>query len=234
MGKNNLRKIIYQILLIFLVVGCKTTNHRTLAYQVKLESGDTLSSLAAKYGTTWQNIVKLNNLSSGSKLSVGQVILIRPEYSKKRLRLRPSSSLAKSKKSGLLYGSSLTNIWPVQGVVTSEFGRRRGRKHEGIDIAAKKGTMIRSVNSGVVTFVGWKRGYGRTVVINHGRFKTLYAHCSSILVKNRQSIRLGQRIARVGTTGNARGAHLHFEYRRLNNQAMNPRRLLNSQRLSSL
>ncbi|HHY04252.1 MAG TPA: peptidoglycan DD-metalloendopeptidase family protein [Thermoanaerobacterales bacterium] len=113
-------------------------------------------------------------------------------------------------------------LWPSSGRVTSPFGRRGRGMHTGIDIANSKGTAIYAANSGTVSFVGRKGGYGNLVIINHGGgFSTYYAHCNSTLVKSGQSVSRGQKIATVGTTGRTTGPHLHFEVR-VNGQPKNP------------
>lgn len=119
-------------------------------------------------------------------------------------------------------------IRPVEGRVTSGFGMRvhpifKVRKmHTGIDIAAPAGTPIRAADSGVVVEAGYIRGYGYTVIIDHGGgVATLYAHCSALLVGAGQEVQRGQTIARVGSTGYSTGPHLHFEVR-INGEPVNP------------
>lgn len=119
----------------------------------------------------------------------------------------------RSPKKGLLFGRDFNLIWPVKGRVTSHFGFRNNRIHDGIDIAAIKGTPIKAAYGGRVIFSGWKRGYGRVVVIDHRDFTTLYAHCNELLVSKDQWLRKGDTIATVGNSGISRGYHLHFEYR---------------------
>ncbi|KAA0233638.1 MAG: hypothetical protein JJLCMIEE_03215 [Acidimicrobiales bacterium] len=114
-------------------------------------------------------------------------------------------------------------IWPTSGVVTSEFGMRWGRMHNGIDIAAPLGTSIWAAASGQVFFVGYQGGYGNTVMIDHGNgLVTLYAHQSSMAVYSGQYVDQGQVIGYVGSTGNSTGPHLHFETR-VNGAPQNPR-----------
>lgn len=118
----------------------------------------------------------------------------------------------------LAYWASIPSIWPVRGWVTSEFGVRRSprgigtRFHEGIDIAAPSGTSVYAPGDGVVTFVGYKHGLGRCVIIDHGfGISTIYGHNSMVLVKEGDKIRRGSNIAAVGRTGRATGPHLHYQ-----------------------
>jgi len=105
-------------------------------------------------------------------------------------------------------------IWPVNGPVTSGFGMRWGRMHEGIDIGVASGTPIHAAASGRVVYSGWMDGYGNLVAIDHGRgISTAYAHQSSIAVGNGQTVSQGQVIGYVGCTGHCFGPHLHFEVR---------------------
>ena len=106
-------------------------------------------------------------------------------------------------------------IKPVNGRITSDFGSRfSGRRHTGIDIAARSGQPILSAADGTVMFSGWRSGYGRTIIVQHDRgLKTLYAHNSRNLVRKGEKVRQGQAIALVGSTGRSTGPHLHFEVR---------------------
>ena len=117
-------------------------------------------------------------------------------------------------------------VWPTSGPVTSEFGPRWGRMHEGIDIGAPTGAAIYAAASGQVTFAGWMGGYGRLTLIDHGGGRvTASAHQSSIGVAVGQGVTAGQVIGAVGATGNVTGPHLHFETR-VNGSAQNPRNYL--------
>ncbi|MBQ7215386.1 MAG: peptidoglycan DD-metalloendopeptidase family protein [Synergistaceae bacterium] len=111
--------------------------------------------------------------------------------------------------------------WPLRAQMASPYGYRihpilkRKILHSGIDLAAPVGTTIKAPAAGECIYDGWLRGYGRVVVLNHGRgFSTLYAHLSASLVKEGQEVKAGAVIARVGKTGNTTGPHLHFEVRR--------------------
>ncbi len=105
-------------------------------------------------------------------------------------------------------------IWPVQGPVTSPFGWRWGRMHEGIDIGVGYGTPIQAAAGGTVIYCGWEEGYGNFVVIDHGgNLATAYGHQSRIAVTCGQQVNQGDVIGYVGCTGHCFGPHLHFEVR---------------------
>ncbi len=105
-------------------------------------------------------------------------------------------------------------IWPVSGPVTSPFGWRWGRMHDGIDIGAASGTPIRAAAAGTVIYAGWLGGYGNLTVIDHGGgVATAYGHQSSIAAGSGAYVAQGQVIGYVGSTGHSTGAHLHFEVR---------------------
>lgn len=114
-------------------------------------------------------------------------------------------------------------MWPTQGRVTSEYGRRWGRMHQGIDIAAPTGTPIYAARAGQVFFAGQQSGYGNVIMIDHGGgFTTVYAHQSRLYARRGQSVDRGERIGAVGNTGRSTGPHLHFETR-YGGAARNPR-----------
>jgi murein DD-endopeptidase MepM/ murein hydrolase activator NlpD len=118
--------------------------------------------------------------------------------------------------------SSSGFIWPASGVVTSGFGWRWGRMHEGLDIAASYGAPISAASSGTVIYAGWMGGYGNLVVIDHGGgLATAYGHQSSIAVSSGSQVSQGQTIGYVGSTGHSTGPHLHFEVR-VNGAAVDP------------
>ncbi|MGQ4649782.1 peptidoglycan DD-metalloendopeptidase family protein [Lyngbya aestuarii] len=112
-------------------------------------------------------------------------------------------------------------LFPSEAEITSEFGWRRhpilgkSRFHSGIDFGASYGSTIRAAESGKVIFSGWYGGYGYAVVIDHGGgLATLYGHTSKLYVSEGQSVKLGEVIAAVGSTGLSTGPHLHFEVRK--------------------
>ena len=118
--------------------------------------------------------------------------------------------------------SSSGLIWPVQGPITSPFGMRWGRMHEGIDIGVPYGTPIHAAASGTIIYAGWMSGYGNLIVIDHGGgLATAYGHQSALAVGNGGTVSQGEVIGYVGCTGHCFGPHLHFEVR-VNGQPVDP------------
>ena len=116
----------------------------------------------------------------------------------------------------ILQAHQYAYIWPVKdGDLTSKYGRRWGRHHDGIDIAAPSGSGVRAAKAGKVIYSGsGLRGYGNMIVLNHGGgFRTVYAHNKKNLVTRGDYVRQGQMIALIGSTGRSSGPHVHFEVR---------------------
>lgn len=112
--------------------------------------------------------------------------------------------------------------WPVSGAVTSGYGARWGRMHEGIDIAVGEGTPVHAAAAGTVIYAAWMSGYGNLVVLDHGNgLSTAYAHNSSLAVSVGQSVAAGEVVSYSGNTGNSTGPHVHFEVR-VNGTAVDP------------
>ncbi len=122
-------------------------------------------------------------------------------------------------------------VWPAASSaarVSSYFGKREKpnaaatSNHRGIDIAAPSGTDVLAADAGTVIVAGFGRSYGNYIVIDHGNgYTTLYAHNSRLCVKVNQSVTRGQVIAKVGSTGNSTGPHIHFEIKK-NDSLVNP------------
>lgn len=111
-------------------------------------------------------------------------------------------------------------IYPVRGPITSPFGYRvhpilgTSRFHSGLDFGVAHGTPIVAADNGLVIHSGWYGGYGNTIILDHGAgWTTLYAHASSLNASQGQSVRRGQTVSFVGSTGMSTGPHLHFEVR---------------------
>ena len=113
------------------------------------------------------------------------------------------------------------------GVVSSEFGQRRGAAHEGMDIAADSGVPVHAAAPGTVAYAGDRiGGYGNLVIVRHDqRTMTFYGHASALRVKAGQPVPANQVVALVGSTGRSTGPHLHFEVRQ-GDRAIDPRSML--------
>ncbi|MBT9153514.1 MAG: Murein hydrolase activator NlpD [Firmicutes bacterium] len=174
----------------------------------RVRAGENLSVIAASHGVTVTAIIDLNDLTQTNLLSIGQVLSI------------PAAATVTEQ--ARIHASASGMIWPVIGRISSYFGPRWGTRHTGLDIAAPTGTEIRAVRAGRVEKAGWWGGYGNCVIINHGDgVRTLYAHASRLLVKRGERVVQGQVVARVGSTGNSTGPHVHFEVR-VNNRFKDP------------
>jgi lipoprotein NlpD len=176
-------------------------------YTVK--SGDTLWGIAQTHGVALNDLKRVNSIDQPKQLSVGQVLLVPGA-----LVVAGGNTQAPAKRRvGKKVKYTLT--WPLKGVITTRFGKKHGRPHDGIDIAAARGEKIHSAGSGKVLYSDKHGGYGNLVVIQHdGGLVTVYAHNLKNLVKKGQQVRVGQNIALVGDSGKASGPHLHFEVRR--------------------
>lgn len=167
-----------------------------IIYYVK--KGESLWSISREYNVKLESIIAANSITDASKISAGQQLRI------------PNVPGARS---------NICNfIWPVRGRITSPYGMRvlNGRKefHAGIDIGGPTGTNIVAAESGRVSYAGYMRGYGNVIILSHdGGYSTVYGHNSVNLVKKGQSVNRGSVIAKMGSTGNATGPHLHFEIR---------------------
>lgn len=184
--------------------------------------GETLFSVARTYRTNYQELAEINNIQDPSQIAVGQRIFV-PHAR----RSRSANNLRGSPPGGERLEFIRTRfIWPLGGRVTSPFGIRAGRKHDGVDIAAPAGTEIIAADHGKVVYAKRLRGYGNLILVKHsGNFFTAYAHNQVNLVREGQKVNQGAVIARVGTSGRAHGPHLHFEIRQ-GKKARNPLFLL--------
>ena len=142
------------------------------------------------------------------------------------------SMISKNKGSSNVKVASAGFVKPIGGRITSPFGWRthpifNSRTfHSGVDIGGPNGGGIKASNSGKVIYSGWYGGYGKVVILDHGTINgkpttTLYAHMSSIRVKQGQHVNKGEVVGYEGTTGYSTGPHLHFEVR-INGKPNNP------------
>lgn len=147
------------------------------------------------------------------------------EKSSRELEVLIQKKMVERSRAGIVAHGSGVLSWPLRGRITSRYGvyRRWGRyRHTGVDIAAPHGTPIMAADAGEVIFSGWWDGYGKALVIDHGRGRTtVYAHMSRIYLQVGAAVAKGQTIGLVGSTGYSTGPHLHFEVRK-NGTPTNP------------
>ena len=150
-----------------------------------------------------------------AQLNPEQVATVIPEGQRGKQPARGTSS------------RSLPYRMPVIGEISAVYnqkGRRwAGRRHAGIDIRAPRGTVIKAVVPGKVTFAGWQHAYGRLIILEHADGTTSwYAHMSKRIAKKGQVLEIGDKIGLVGASGHTTGSHLHFETHNSKDEKINP------------
>lgn len=181
----------------------------------KVKKGDTVYSIAKNYNTDAQGIVDypFNTFTNDETfdLAVGQILIV-PDGVMPKPQAPPTQYFAQqTPNAGTIVASGIF-VWPTQGVITQGFKWY----HRAVDIANKMGTPILAADAGKVTVAGWPDnvGYGNRVMIDHGNsYLTLYGHMSKILVTAGQTVKRGDVIGLMGSTGRSTGPHCHFEIR---------------------
>jgi murein DD-endopeptidase MepM/ murein hydrolase activator NlpD len=156
-------------------------------------------------------VVDLSQLTAAERAAASEIDALQAASAALAVRIRAAQAHDTGPTST---PSSAGLIWPVSGPITSPFGWRWGRMHQGIDIGAPEGAPIQAAAAGTVIYCGWEEGYGNLVVLdNGGNLSTAYAHQSAIAVACGETVQQGQLIGYVGCTGHCTGPHLHFEVR---------------------
>ena len=202
-------------------------------YRVK--KGDTLARIALDNGQSPRDLAQWNNMSNPNQIEIGDLILVKPPAgSKSAIKPAPKKDAPKvetakvdtpqqdtakpdaSKEIVAEPGIRLSS--PAKGKVTEDFSE----KTKGIDIAGKLGDPITAAADGKVVYAGNSlRGYGNLVIIKHDNtYLTAYAHNRSLLVKEGDTVKKGQKIAEMGDT-DTNSVKLHFELR-VNGKPVNP------------
>ncbi len=184
----------------------------------KVRPGENVYRISRRYGVSADEIVRANGIRDVRKLQIGTRLWIPYGRISAASRGRGATQVAMRPpgyRSMVKRETKLDFGWPVRGRLTSRFGRRHGRLHEGVDVSARSGTKIRAAEAGVVTHSGGGLGaYGRVVIVKHtGHYSTVYAHNRRNRVRRGDFVDRGQVIGEVGSTGNATGPHVHFEIR---------------------
>ncbi len=198
---------------IFSLVSCSTVKS---GRYVQLVNNESLETLSKKFNVPKEKIEEAN---SGKKIVPGEWLFIPV---KRGLLVQDFEAKAYDPNSYLRSGEFL---WPVpsSNTVSSGFGHRWGRAHEGIDISARVGSHIVAASDGIVVYSGSEiGGYGNITVVAHKNgFFTVYAHAKNNFTHQGQRVYRGQVISQIGMTGRTTGPHLHFEIRK-NGEAIDP------------
>jgi lipoprotein NlpD len=225
---------------LLLNVGCSTTprakpaivvdrsvgdnNEATPPGYYRVKRGDTLARIALDNGQSPRDLAQWNNLSNPNLIEVDDLILVRPPASSKMTVKpipktdAPKVDAAKEAPKEIVAEPGIRLSWPAKGKVTDDFSE----KTKGIDIAGKLGDPVTAASEGKVVYAGNSlRGYGNLVIIKHDNtYLTAYAHNRTLLVKEGDAVKKGQRIAEMGDT-DATSVKLHFELR-VNGKPVNP------------
>jgi len=183
-----------------------------------VKPGETPAQIAQDAGIPLEDLLEINGWRRGQPLKPGHLIFILSGTA--QASAVPADVTASLPAQPTVAGEVISKAplrWPLaRPVLTSLFGKRWGRDHEGIDMKAPTGTPVLAASDGEVIYAGDRvRGYGNMVVLQHaGDLLTVYAHNSLLLVHVGDRVSTGQEISRVGDTGHSTGPHLHFEVRR--------------------
>jgi len=208
------RRLLLLLLVACLVAGCGRPVREDATVHI-VRKGETLYSIAFRYGKRPGELARWNRLGDGSLIYPGQT-----------LRLRPSASVpARRPLPKLPSAPAPAWKWPTDGRINVEFGGAPG-PGTGVLIDGKARQIVRAAASGEVVYAGSGLiGYGQLIIVKHNEtYLSAYGYTSSLLVKEGDNVRQGQAIARMGE-GPERKPRLHFEIRR-NGKPVNPRQLL--------
>jgi len=213
-----LRATICLFSLLFLVACGTGSGHRSDQHIVR--KGETLFSIAWRYGKDVDDIARWNRLGDGSLIYPGQVLRLTPSAGASGGRSTPQRSLPK-----IPAQPPPAWAWPTAGRINVDFGGKPGTG-TGILVNGRAGQPVYAAASGVVVYAGSGLiGYGQLIILKHNdTYLSAYGYNASLLVKEGQSIRKGQQIATMGE-GPERKPRLHFEIRR-NGKPVNPRQYL--------
>ena len=185
--------------------------------------GDNLYRIGKAYGVPITELTRTNGIKDPDRIEVGQVIVI--PHATRELpveMITPERAWADRPGPRELPAGPSPFLWPVSGVVSSDFGPRGASHHDGIDIATPEGTPVRAARGGRVLYSDSLRGYGKLIILGHeDGYATVYAHNRENRARVGDEVRQGDPIAAVGNTGKTSGPNLHFEIRK-DNVARNP------------
>ncbi len=210
--------------LALVIAGCAATRwDHTPREQHIVRSGETLYTIAWRYGKDYRDLARWNRLGDGSLIYPGQAIRLTPPPTAGTAAARQPA--AQRPLPRIPAEPAPDWAWPTRGSVVVDFGARPG-SGTGILIGGKAGQAVRAAAGGRVVYSGGGLiGYGQLIIVKHNdTYLSAYGHNSSLLVREGETVRQGQRIATMGE-GPGREPRLHFEIRR-NGKPVNPRQYL--------
>lgn len=182
-----------------------------------VQKGETLYRIAKAYGIDPRELAEANGISDPKAIHVGQDLFVPGAPRALDVAPLPPGATASPEPEPTALPRKAGNgtlQWPVKGLLYRGFGVKQGQRHDGIDLSAPEGTVVRAAAGGEVIYTGTQTGYGLIVILRHpGSLVTLYAHNSAVLVKDGDRVEAGTPIAKVGQSGRTTGPHLHFEVR---------------------
>ncbi|MGI9248850.1 MAG: peptidoglycan DD-metalloendopeptidase family protein [Woeseiaceae bacterium] len=217
------------VCLVMLLVSCGGTSRWQDSPQTHIvRKGETLFSIAWRYGENPSDVARWNQLGDGSLIYPGQVLRLTPasgSTSRTTSGKRPTQKRESSPLPDIPAQPSPKWSWPTRGRINVDFGAKPG-SGTGVLINGKAGQPIYAAASGRVVYAGGGLiGYGQLIILKHNdTYLSAYGYNASLLVKEGEQIKKGQRIASMGE-GPERKPRLHFEIRR-NGKPVNPRQHL--------
>jgi murein DD-endopeptidase MepM/ murein hydrolase activator NlpD len=231
--------VVFMVSLVLVSVGCRHPRglgHAQRGVYHTVKRHQTFWRICKTYGVNMEEVARVNGIRDKTKIEVGQRIFIPGARRVLKVDIYVEDVTAGGQAAVVTYERGRF-IWPVAGQVTASFCAKETsvnrrwphgqRRHDGIDISALTGTVVRAAASGKVVYSDNKmKGYGNLIIIEHqDNFFTIYAHNEENLVKEEVFVKQGDAIALVGKTGNATGPHLHFEIRK-GSEPLDPLRFL--------
>ena len=206
-----------------------------------VRKGETIYSISQKYKVGFKTLAAYNGIRSPWTVRVGQKLKIPTQGggtswistpTAVSTAKAPTPAVKPTKSTKVAAPKTPLNVpkrtgkftWPVSGHVIASFGASgSGQRNDGINISAPKGTTVKAADNGVVAYAGNEiKGFGNLLLLKHeNNWVTAYAHNDSLLVKRGDTVKQGQAIAKVGTTGNVNKPQLHFEIRK-DSRAVDP------------
>ncbi len=228
----------------------RSSRHQDAPAVYRVKRGDTLYSIAWRYGLDYRELARVNNIDQSFRINAGQKLKLKGSSNASQQisqnvavqSAKPiSPKINKADSQDKEVTSAVTNVsqtasvsvkskdlvwkWPAQGRIISYYSNK-GTVNKGINLEGKRGEPVYAAASGKVVYVGsGLLGYGNLIIINHNQeYLSAYAHNSNIFVKENENVNVGEKVAEIGNSGATR-TMLHFEIRK-DGKPVNPLRYL--------